>query len=113
VHHKFVVVGFNGDSPCLFCGSSNLAEGGEQHNGDNLLQITDADVVTAFAIEAVGLIDHFDWLDSTVPAKDQPSAKSSADAVAAGKFLDTTDGWAASYFDPVDLHCKDRELFAR
>ena len=45
IHHKFVVCGFNGLDPVVYCGSSNLALGGEQANGDNLLEIHDADVV--------------------------------------------------------------------
>jgi hypothetical protein len=47
VHHKFVVCGFNGDNPVVFCGSSNMALGGEEKNGDNLLAIYDGDVATA------------------------------------------------------------------
>src|SRR5262249_9458087 len=39
VHHKFVVCGFNGNNPVVYCGSSNLALGGEESNGDNLLAI--------------------------------------------------------------------------
>ncbi len=54
VHHKFVVCGFNGADPIVYCGSSNLALGGEQANGDNLLAIRDEDVATVFAIEAPG-----------------------------------------------------------
>jgi phospholipase D-like protein len=30
VHHKFVVCGFNGDNPVVFCGSSNMALGGRR-----------------------------------------------------------------------------------
>src|SRR5262249_44803930 len=58
IHHKFVVCNFNGPDPVVFCGSSNLASGGEHENGDNLLTIRDADVATAFAVEAVALVDH-------------------------------------------------------
>ena len=36
-----------------------LAGGGEKSNGDNLLAIYDEDIATAFAIEAVRLIDHY------------------------------------------------------
>ena len=101
----------------VFCGSSNLASGGEHENGDNLLAIHDADVATAFAIEALGLVDHFDFLDrsatgaaaATTPTP--PAAKAEA-AVQAGWFLSTTDRWAAPYFDPQDLRSVDRELFA-
>jgi hypothetical protein len=115
IHHKYVVCGFNGDDPTVYCGSSNLAEGGEQANGDNLLAIRDADVATAFVIETLLLVDHYNFLDSlakksktkhaAVPANKQ------AAAAAAGWFLSTTDGWTDKYFDPNDLHCTDRRLF--
>jgi hypothetical protein len=63
IHDKFVVCGLNGNDPVVYCGSSNLAGGGEAQNGDNLLAIHDADVATAFAIEALGLVDHYNFLD--------------------------------------------------
>ena len=117
IHHKFVVCGFNGPDPTLFCGSSNLALGGEEENGDNLLEIHDEEVVTAFAIEALTLVDHFDFLDRHRKAAGKktvvkPSPVGQQDAVSAGWFLSTTDAWAAKYFDPRDLHSADRELFA-
>ena len=117
VHHKFVVCGFNGPDPVVYCGSSNLALGGEKANGDNLLAIRDGYVATVFAIEALGLIDHFNFLDRTAKG---PKAKGGAEpravkqqaAVSAGWFLGTDDAWAHKFFDPHDLHSKDRELFA-
>jgi hypothetical protein len=69
IHDKFVVCGLNGPDPVVYCGSSNLAGGGEQANGDNLLEIHDADVVTAFAIEALLLVDHYAFLDRFAKAK--------------------------------------------
>lgn len=125
VHHKFVVCGFNGDDPTVFCGSSNLALLGEQENGDNLLAIRDGDVAACFAIEALALVDHFNFLDSTATrltattgmaranAVAAPRADKPAAAVDAGWFLGTTDAWAAKYFDPQSLHCLDRRLFVR
>jgi hypothetical protein len=121
VHHKFVVCGFNGDDPVVYCGSSNLALAGEQVNGDNLLCIRDADIVTAFTIEALLLIDHFNFLDSTAKGPKgegaaarnvPPPADKRSAARKAGWFLGTTDAWAAKYFDPNDLHCRDRVMFA-
>jgi hypothetical protein len=50
IHDKFVVCGMVGPDPVVYCGSSNLASGGEAANGDNLLEIHDADVATVFAI---------------------------------------------------------------
>lgn len=132
VHHKFVVCGFNRDDAVVYCGSSNLADGGEQKNGDNLLAIQDTDVATAFAIEALGLVDHFNFLDkyatggkgstakgkakaakgkAAKPAK--PSATPREAAVEARWFLSTTDGWTTPYFDTNDLKCVDRMLFGQ
>jgi phosphatidylserine/phosphatidylglycerophosphate/cardiolipin synthase-like enzyme len=117
IHHKFVVCGFRGDDPVVYCGSSNLALGGEQVNGDNLLAIRDADVATAFVIEALALVDHYQFLDGlskksgTTPVVAAVQADKRTAAATAGWVLGTTDAWAQKYFDPNDLHCADRELF--
>ena len=98
----------------VFCGSSNLASGGEENNGDNLLTIRDKDIATVFAIEALSLVDHFNFLDSTATGKDKkkaPKASKSQAAVDAGWFLATTDSWTKKYFDTGDLHCIDRQIF--
>ncbi|MEJ0074891.1 MAG: phospholipase D-like domain-containing protein [Alphaproteobacteria bacterium] len=113
IHHKFVVCGFNGDDPVVFCGSSNLATGGEEMNGDNLLTIRDGDVATVFAIEALSLVDHFDFLDrSSKGPKSKKKASKQEAAEEAHWFLSTDDKWAAKYFDSKDLHFVDRNLFA-
>lgn len=115
IHHKFVVCGFNGPDPVVYCGSSNLAQGGEHVNGDNLLEIHDADVATVFAIEAVALVDHFQFLDrSSRKGKGSkgPKANLHQAAISAKWFLSTDDRWALPYFDPKDLHSLDRRLFA-
>jgi hypothetical protein len=117
VHHKFIVCGFNGDNPVVYCGSSNLAQGGEQQNGDNLIAIHDGGVATVFAIEALALVDHFHFLDKVARAQgSEPKslvklASKQQVAASAGAFLSTTDAWVNPYFDPDDLHFVDRELF--
>jgi len=126
VHHKFVVCGFNDDDAVVYFGSSNLASGGEKMNGDNLIAIHDGDIATAFAIEAVGLVDHFNFLDAyqtksaaatgkkkkpKKPIKPTTGALTQA-ALTAKWYLDTDDKWTKSYFDSTDLHCADRLLFA-
>jgi hypothetical protein len=120
IHHKFIVCGFASSDPVVYCGSSNLAQGGEDNNGDNLLEIHDPDVVSAFAIEALSLVDHFQFLDglaasggSGVASPAPPPAIKQEAAVSAGWFLSTSDAWTKPYFDPNDLHFADRELFAR
>lgn len=125
VHHKFVVCGFNQTDAVVYCGSSNLASGGEEDNGDNLLAIHDADIVTVFTIEALGLVDHFSFLDKfatggkgstgskkkKAPEVTEPPASLTQAAISAGWFLSTTDKWTKPYFDPKDLKFADRMLF--
>jgi hypothetical protein len=62
----------------VYCGSSNLATGGEQENGDNLLEIHDPDIAAAFAIEALLLVDHYNFLDSYANAQQVSAAKKAA-----------------------------------
>ena len=85
IHDKFVVCGLNGNDPMVYCGSSNLAGGGEAQNGDNLLAIHDADVATAFAIEALGLVDHYSFLDRMAHPKAKAPKKAGAAAGAGVK----------------------------
>jgi PLD-like domain len=59
VHHKFIVTDFNGAHPQVFTGSSNLASGGENQNGDHIIRIEDRKVAIAYAIEALRMFDHF------------------------------------------------------
>ena len=59
MHHKFVVCDFNGAKPVVFTGSSNMAAGGEQGNGDNLIEIRDPKVVIAYAVQVVSIFDHY------------------------------------------------------
>jgi hypothetical protein len=80
IHDKFVVCGLNGNDPVVYCGSSNLASGGEAENGDNLLQIHDADVATAFAIEALLLVDHYNFLDRYATTKTAKTTRQAASA---------------------------------
>ena len=118
VHHKFVVCGFNTADAVVFCGSSNLSNGGEENNGDNLLAIHDTDIATVFAIEALALVDHFDFLDRSSkgkkgkdPSKTPAPASQHQAAMDAHMYLPTDDKWTARYFDPKDLHSVDRQLF--
>ena len=103
IHHKFVVVNFKGTDPVVYCGSSNLAFGPEQSNGDNLLEIRDKDIVTAFAIQALALVDHFHWRNNeTLPAEmhlDDLSSPSKA--------------WWLAWFDSTDLKNRQRKLYIK
>ncbi|PZR28669.1 MAG: hypothetical protein DI535_05910 [Citrobacter freundii] len=103
IHHKFVVVDFKGKNPVVFCGSSNLAYGPEQKNGDNLLEIYDKDVVTAFAMEALRLVDHFHWRNYT----DLKSKPMNLDDLTRAK------PWSEKWFTKGNLYCRQRELYIK
>jgi len=96
IHHKFVVVDFKGRNPVVYCGSSNLAFGPEQKNGDNLIEIRNLAAVTVFAIEAIRLVDHFSFIENTHQIFLQTSGAATP--------------WYASYYDPEALHFIDRTL---
>ncbi|HTI09578.1 MAG TPA: phospholipase D-like domain-containing protein [Puia sp.] len=93
IHHKFIVCGFNKPDAVVWCGSSNLALGGEEENGDNLIRIDDAAIATVFAIEAVSLVDHFDFRDSL--AKGKAAAEAAAAKASKSKAKVSAKGPAA------------------
>jgi phosphatidylserine/phosphatidylglycerophosphate/cardiolipin synthase-like enzyme len=115
IHHKFIVCGFNTPDAVVWLGSSNLAEGGEEANGDNLIEIRDRDIATAFAIEALALIDHFHFRDNhpapKTPKKGEPAPLPPKKLAAFHLFTDAK--WAKSYYKDGDLHQVDRELFMK
>lgn len=106
IHDKFVVIDFNDQNPVVFAGSSNLAAGGEEDNGDNLLAIYAPEVVTAYAVEALRLVDHYHFrmvmknATSSNPLQLQ-SANSSKTA------------WWKPYYDPGNVHYYERQLFSK
>jgi phosphatidylserine/phosphatidylglycerophosphate/cardiolipin synthase-like enzyme len=104
IHDKFVVVDFNGDNPVVFTGSSNLAAGGEQQNGDNLLAIYDPAVAAAYAVEAIRLVDHYHFRAQMKTADAQtPLCLQGPDA---------KDKWWQPYYDPKTVFFHERVLFS-
>lgn len=103
IHHKFIVCGFNTPDAVLWCGSSNLAQGGEDENGDHLIEIHDQDIATAFAIEAIALVDHFIFRDK-FGAKNKTTKPKPM-------ILPSDDSWTKKYFNKKDLYYQDRLLF--
>jgi phosphatidylserine/phosphatidylglycerophosphate/cardiolipin synthase-like enzyme len=104
IHHKFVVVDFKGKNSVVYCGSSNLAYGPEQKNGDNLIEIRDEDVVTAFAIEAIRLVDHFHWRNK------KSSTKQKKQPLTLNDTKDSAKIWYKNYYNPDDLLFVERTL---
>ena len=103
IHHKFVVCDFNDLEPMVFAGSSNLAAGGEESNGDNLLAIADRRVATTYAVEALRLIDHYRFR----------AAMKTATAAEPLRLKTRSERWAAPWFDEGDPRNHERLLFVR
>ena len=104
IHDKFVVVDFNGDNPSVYTGSSNLAELGEESNGDNLLVFTDPVIVTAYAVEAIRLVDHYHFRMAMKNATDDnPLTLQVAGAAAP---------WWKDYYDPNNAKYYERRGLA-
>jgi len=102
IHHKFVVTDFNGDNPLVFAGSSNLAAGGEEQNGDNLVCFADRGIAAKYAIEAIQLVDHYRFRAAMQKATEaQPLQLQPRSA-----------HWALSYYTPGNPKFRERTLLA-
>jgi hypothetical protein len=104
IHDKFIVIDFNDANPVVFTGSSNLADGGESSNGDNMLAIYDPAVARLFATEAIRLVDHYYFR----------AAVSKATTVSP-LILSPCGGqekWWARDYDPQNMRNVQRLLFA-
>ncbi|MFA7695149.1 MAG: phospholipase D-like domain-containing protein [Methanoregula sp.] len=101
IHHKIVICDFNGENPVVFCGSSNLAAGGEIKNGDNLMAIYDPDVAVRYAVEAIRLYDHFRFrsLQEGSTGKSPLQLKKNAD-------------WVKPYYEPGSIRYRERLALA-
>jgi hypothetical protein len=81
-----------------------LAEGGEQSNGDNLLAIHDARVAEVFAVEAIRLVDHYQFRAAAQAATQVHPLMLSP--------CGSPKKWWARDYDPNDMYNVQRELFA-
>ena len=102
IHNKFVVVDFNGPNPSVFTGSSNLAEGGEKSNGDNLIAIYDRSIAILYGVQAIGLVDHFAFRAALKKATGKPL-----------KLGLNRDTWWQDYYDPKSAKYTERLLFVK
>ncbi len=107
IHDKFVVVDFNGANPTVFTGSSNLAAGGEQANGDSLARIEDAAIANMYAIEAVALFDHYHFRKTM-----QKTPKATPLTLWYPGKPGARVPWWKQYYDSTKIQLRDRCLFA-
>jgi phosphatidylserine/phosphatidylglycerophosphate/cardiolipin synthase-like enzyme len=101
IHHKFVVCDFNGKSPIVFCGSSNLAAGGETSNGDNLIAISDEGIATHYAVEAIRLFDHYRFRSLHEQSRSNNPL-----------MLNSKDDWVKPFYDSKNVKFRERTLLS-
>ena len=106
MHHKFVVVDFNTDNARVYTGSYNMSLAADGKNGENLLLIRDRRVATAFMVEAVSMIDHYQFRVAQKDAAKRRATLALARPPAAGAAA----WWSEYWTDPHKL--RDRLLFA-
>ena len=114
----FVVVDFNGASPAVFTGSSNLASGGERENGDNLLAIFDRSIAVLFGVEAIRLIDHFGFRAALKKAKPRkgaakPKANDKTKPLSLQKDSDPGKRWWEDYYNSSTAKFNERLVFVK
>lgn len=80
--------------------SRALLAGGETSNGDNLIEISDPALARIYAVNAVGLFDHFHFHALQQDATEEEPM-----------LLDDTGAWFQDYFKAGTIHFRDRMLF--
>ena len=61
MHHKFIVIDFNTPNARVYLGSYNMSKAADGSNGENLVLIKDARVATSYMVEALSMIDHYQF----------------------------------------------------
>jgi phosphatidylserine/phosphatidylglycerophosphate/cardiolipin synthase-like enzyme len=59
IHHKFVVIDAEGDSPVVFTGSANMSENSEHNNDENLIELKDKHIASVYLAEFMRLYEHY------------------------------------------------------
>ena len=63
MHHKFLVMDFDKPTAKVYMGSYNFSSAADLDNGENLLLIEDRRVAVSYMIQAISIIDHYEFRD--------------------------------------------------
>ncbi len=105
MHHKFIVMDFNTPAARVYMGSYNMSKAADGSNGENLVLVRDQRVATSYMIEAVRIIDHYQFRVAQKAATAiKPLVLSKPPAAGGAPWF------AEDYTDPRKIN--DRLLFA-
>jgi phosphatidylserine/phosphatidylglycerophosphate/cardiolipin synthase-like enzyme len=107
MHHKFVVLDFNTDQARVYLGSYNMSIAADGSNGENLLLIRDRRVATAYMVEAISMIDHYQFRAARISTKKLGRPLQLRRPPAA---VGEQSWWAEDWTEPRKI--RDRLLFA-
>ena len=106
MHHKFLVLDFNTDAARVYLGSYNMSKAADGQNGENLVLIRDRRIATSYMIEAMRIVDHYQFRVARQSVKKKGGTLKLKKPPGAGEAA----WWAEDYSDPRKV--KDRKLFA-
>lgn len=106
MHHKFLVIDFDNEAARVYLGSYNMSKAADGQNGENLVLVRDRRVATSYMIEAVRIIDHYQFRVARKAVKKKGERLKLQRPPAAGGAA----WWSEDYSDARKI--KDRELFA-
>jgi len=108
MHHKFIVIDFDLPSARVYLGSYNMSKAADADNGENLVLIRDCSVATSYMIEAVRMIDHYQF---RVAQRDAHSKRKTLKLQKPPSKVGEEPWWAEDWSDPRKAN--DRLLFSR
>ena len=60
IHHKFIIIDADTDTPTIYTGSANLSANSTNHNDENLLEITGSpELARTYLAEFMRIYDHY------------------------------------------------------
>jgi phosphatidylserine/phosphatidylglycerophosphate/cardiolipin synthase-like enzyme len=107
IHHKFVIIDAETDTPIVYSGSANMSENSVHKNDENLLEIRGSRRIAGiYLAEFMRLYEHYraraQWIASRRPtAKADDTFKLQGDS-----------SWSAKHFKPGTPECKARVRMA-
>lgn len=110
MHHKFVVIDFDTNSPVVYAGSHNFSKPADDTNGENLVRVRDRTVATSYMIEALRIYDHYVFRAAVEDASERESGPKRLELKLPPK------GKAKAWFergwsDPI--RARDRAMFSK
>lgn len=108
MHHKFIVLDFDTPDARVYLGSYNMSKSADASNGENLVLVRDRRVATSYMIEALRMVDHYQW---RAALKQRRASSGPLLLRKAPTGPGELPWWAEDYDDPRKV--KDRKLFCR